>query len=300
MTGDLRRKIAGLTAEQFEKRAERPLAIVAVIFLVAYSVQVLAQPQGRVAVAIDLVIAITYAVFLVDYLARLILAINRPRWFVRHLVDLAIIALPLLRPLRLLRLLVLLAALQKTIGGAIRGRVAIYTASGAVLLIYAASLAVLESERGQPGSMINNFGDAVWWSITTVTTVGYGDILPVTGTGRVVAVLLMMGGISLVGVVTATLASWIVQRVAQEDTKDRAATAGQIEAVHEEFRLQMKNLREEVQKLREAASPQPPAPRSPNGQSVDAATSIRNWIEGSLVRLQAMTLLGRANQRDRK
>ena len=79
------------------------------------------------------------------------------------------------RPLRLLRLLVLLAALQKAIGGAIRGRVAIYTASGAVLLIYAASLAILESERGLPGAKITNFGDAVWWSITTVTTVGYGD-----------------------------------------------------------------------------------------------------------------------------
>ena len=81
------------------------------------------------------------------------------------------IALPLLRPLRLLRLLVLLAALQKAIGGAIRGRVAIYTASGAVLLIYAASLAILETEREQPGAkIITNFGDAVWWSITTVTT----------------------------------------------------------------------------------------------------------------------------------
>ena len=72
------------------------LAIVAIIFLAAYSVQVLAQPHGRFSVAIDLVIAITYAVFVVDYLARLSLATNRPRWFVHHLVDLAVIALPLL------------------------------------------------------------------------------------------------------------------------------------------------------------------------------------------------------------
>ena len=191
--------------------------------------------------------------FVVDYLARLSLATNRPRWFVRHLVDLAVIALPLLRPLRLLRLLVLLAALQKGIGGAIRGRVAIYTASGAVLLIYAASLAILETEPEQPGAKIKNFGDAVWWSITTVTTVGYGDLLPVTGKGRVIAVLLMMGGISLVGVVTATLASWIVQRVAQEDSEDQAATAGQIEAVHEDVRLQMEDLRDEIQQLKEVA-----------------------------------------------
>ena len=150
MTRDLRRMIAGLTLERFEKRTEWPLAIVAVIFLAAYSVQVLAQPHGRLSLAIDLVIVITYAAFVVDYLARLSLATDRPRWFLRHLVDLAVIALPLLRPLRLLRLLVLLAALQKAIGGAIRGRVAAYTVSGAVLLIYAASLAILETERDSP------------------------------------------------------------------------------------------------------------------------------------------------------
>ena len=113
MTRDLRRMIAGLTLERFEKRTEWPLAIVAVIFLAAYSVQVLAQPHGRLSLAIDLVIVITYAAFVVDYLARLSLATDRPRWFLRHLVDLAVIALPLLRPLRLLRLLVLFAGCRR-------------------------------------------------------------------------------------------------------------------------------------------------------------------------------------------
>jgi voltage-gated potassium channel len=256
----LRRMIAGLTLERFEKRTEWPLASVAVIFLAAYSVQVLAQPHGRLSLAIDLVIYITYAAFVVDYLARLHLATDRPRWFLRHLVDLAVIALPLLRPLRLLRLLVLFAALQRAIGGAVRGRVAIYTACSAVLLIYAASLAILETERGHLGAKINNFGDAVWWSITTVTTVGYGDLWPVTGKGRVIAVLLMMGGISLVGVVTATLASWIVQRVAQEDTEHQAATAVHIEALREDVRLRMEDLRDQIQQLKEVVTSQQSPP----------------------------------------
>jgi voltage-gated potassium channel len=103
-------------------------------------------------------------------------------------------------------------------------------------MIYAASLAVLDLERDQTGTHINNFGDAVWWSITTVTTVGYGDIYPVTTAGRVVAVALMIGGVSLLGVVTATLASWIVQRVAEEDTASQAATAAQIEELRDEIR----------------------------------------------------------------
>jgi voltage-gated potassium channel len=280
--------IAQLPLERFEKRTEWPLAIAAVIFLAAYSVEVLAQPPGGVRSALDWVIHLTYGLFLVDYLARLCLATDRPRWFVRHLVDLAVIALPLLRPLRLLRLLVLLAALQKAIGGAIRGRVAIYTASGAVLLVYAASLAILDAEHGQPGAKINSFGDAVWWSITTVTTVGYGDLSPVTGKGRVIAVLLMMGGISLVGVVTATLASWIVQRVAQEDSEHEAATAAQMGAVHEDVRLQLEGLRNEIQQLRDVFASRQPPPGTHNGHSVSAVSPIRNWLTG--IWLQVTTL----------
>src|SRR3954470_1574029 len=181
--GFLTRTRSRTTLEGWEKRTEWPLATVAVIFLAAYSIRVLAQPQGRAETALQLVIWVTWAVFLLDYVARFSIATNRARWFVRHLLDLAVVALPLLRPLRLLRLLVLVAALQKAIGGAIRGRVIVYTIFSVVLLVYVASLAILETERVQPDSNITTFWDAVWWSITTVTTVGYGDLSPVTGTG---------------------------------------------------------------------------------------------------------------------
>ena len=64
-----------------------------------------------------------------------------------------------------------------------------------------------------PGSNINSYGNALWWSVSTVTTVGYGDHLPITSEGRAVAIGLMIGGIALIGAVTATLASWLVDRV---------------------------------------------------------------------------------------
>jgi voltage-gated potassium channel len=60
---------------------------------------------------------------------------------------------------------------------------------------------------------------------------------PVSLTGRCVAVALMLGGIALLGTVTATLASWIVQRVAEEDIAGQAATAQQVEALVKQVEL---------------------------------------------------------------
>jgi voltage-gated potassium channel len=133
--------------ERWEKRVEWPLAIVALIFLAGYSVEVLARPHGMAYTAVSTVQYVAWALFAVDYLARLVLADNHRRWFVRHLVELAVVALPVLRPLRLLRLVILIGALQKAVGSAIRGRVIVYAVFGTVLLVYLASLAVLEAER---------------------------------------------------------------------------------------------------------------------------------------------------------
>jgi voltage-gated potassium channel Kch len=76
-----------------------------------------------------------------------------------------------------------------------------------------------------------DFGDAIWWAVTTMTTVGYGDHYPVTAGGRLVAFGLMIGGIALLGTVTATLASWLVETVAaeKEQAEDRQITVRRLE-----------------------------------------------------------------------
>jgi voltage-gated potassium channel len=216
--------------QRWERYAEWPLAAAALLFLGLFSVQVLARPQGREAYVLWLVSWIVWGLFIVDYVVRLYLASNRWHWFVRHLLDFGIVALPLVRP-------------QRAIGNAFRGRIVVYTVSGVLLLIYTSSLAVFDKERFLPGATINSFGKALWWSITTVTTVGYGDVYPVTNTGRIIAVLLMIGGISLVGVVTAALASWIIERVSEEETVIQTATAAHIEELRGEIRELSEELR---------------------------------------------------------
>ena len=232
--------------DRWEHRAEWPLAAVAALFLAAYSIEVLAQPHGLVAQLLTLVTWLAWAVFTADYAARLYLAPDRKQWFLRHLIDLAIVLLPLLRPLRLIRLVVLVSALQKALGNAIRGKVIIYTISGAVLLVYVGALAVYEAERGAPDAHITSFGLAVWWAMTTITTVGYGDMYPVTTTGRVMASLMMIGGISLVGSITATIASWIVQSVSDDDKQQDAVTAAHIEDLRGEIAQLRELLRDKV------------------------------------------------------
>ncbi len=234
-----------LTGQQrWEHAAEWPLAGCALTFLVLYSVEVLAQPRGTAALLIFWLLLLLYLPFVIDYLARFWLAPDRVRWFIRHPLDLALVTLPFLQPLRFLRLVALMRVIQQALGDAVRGKVIAYTAFGAVLLVYTAALAELQYERYAPGSTIVTFGDSLWWAIVTLTTVGYGDHSPVTLVGRIIAVLLMIGGIALIGVATATVAHWIITEVTKVDSDRQAATAQNIEELRAEVRSLRKLLQE--------------------------------------------------------
>jgi voltage-gated potassium channel len=205
-------------AGRWQRATEVPLMVAAVAFLVAYAVPIVwpQLPSGVLALC-RWVSWGSWGLFAVDYVARVWLAEHRGRFVVRHPLDLLVIALPLLRPLRLLRLVPLLNVLNRGASVRLRGRVAVYVVGGASLLAFVAALAVLEAERASPDANITSFGDAIWWAITTMTTVGYGDTYPTTAVGRAVAVGLMVAGIALLGTVTATLASWLVEHVSAED-----------------------------------------------------------------------------------
>lgn len=128
--------------------------------------------------------------------------------------------LPFLRPLRLLRVISFgTLVIQKiAIGRQFAITVKVFLAS--ILLAYIGAVQITITERGEDGSNIKNFGDGLWWAITTVTTVGYGDRFPVTSVGRILAVCLMLVGISLMGVITASVAAWFV-RIGQDDSNSK-------------------------------------------------------------------------------
>ncbi|MGO4205574.1 potassium channel family protein [Rhodococcus sp. TAF43] len=224
-----------MTSAKWQQRTELPLIGASLLFLAAYAWNVLARPTGTPAQIIDAVMALTWAMFALDFVVRLALAQQRGRWILYHLHEVAMVVLPMLRPLRLLRLVTLLGVLQRSVGTALRGRVVTYAGCATVLLILISSLAMLDAERDAPEAAITTFPDALWWAAATITTVGYGDYAPVTATGRLIAAALMLAGIALLGVVTATLASWLVQRISEEDETSQAATRTEIAALTQEL-----------------------------------------------------------------
>jgi voltage-gated potassium channel len=91
----------------------------------------------------------------------------------------------------------------------------------ALLLIVSSSIAVLEFEVPEGGN-ITNAQDAMWWAVTTMTTVGYGDRYPITPEGRIVGVLLMGAGVAIFGVLSGAIASWFLKPATQETDVDLA------------------------------------------------------------------------------
>lgn len=217
---------------QWESRVGPVLTAVAVAFLIAYAWPIL-DPAIPAAwhTAAQMIMDATWAVFAVDYVVRLVLSERRWRFVVTNPIELAVVLLPMLRPLRLLRLLTVLTVVHRTSGDLLRGRVAVYIAGGAIFLAVVGGLAILDAERYAPDSHITTFSDALWWALTTMTTVGYGDTYPVTPMGRLIAAGLMIGGIALLGSVTASLATWLTARLHDAEEENSAATRADIAAL---------------------------------------------------------------------
>ena len=184
---------------------------------------------------------VIWVVFIVDLTLRTVLAPKHIAYLLHHPLDVIAVAVPAFRVLRVLRVL---TAGQWLIsrGSRLRfGRTATAVVFAVAFLTYLSSLAVLNAERGSKGADIESFGDAVWWSLVTMATVGYGDYVPVTANGRIVAVGLMVVGISLLGLVGASVASAVVTRI-----------SGRTQQGQSELKEDLEALRGEIAALRQA------------------------------------------------
>ncbi|MFJ9647043.1 potassium channel family protein [Streptomyces sp. NPDC101206] len=207
--------------QRWEDLTEVPLLIASLLYLAAYAVHVLVpSAESWVHTLALVVIGTTWLCFLVDYLVRMLLSGLRPLRFLRtHVLDTLVLLLPLLRPLRLVQIYMALQRRRDKPRMDLYQRVVAYAGSAALLLGFAGALAVYQQERYAPGASIVTFGDSVWWVCATLTTVGYGDVVPVTRAGRTIAALMMAFGLALLGAVTGSFSSWLVQVFEQDERR---------------------------------------------------------------------------------
>ena len=195
----------------------RTLALLGVAFVLAYTVYVLwpDRPQGVTTVVL-VVLIVTWVIFVVDVIIRILLTPRGRRWHYawHHPFEVLSAVLPVFRALRVVGLLQDLPVLKRHTPTAVRAQFIILALAYAFAWVFFLALATLQAERDAPGANIVTFGDAIWWALVTIATVGYGDEYPVTPLGRFYAVLLMAGGIAIVGTASATIISYLNEKVA--------------------------------------------------------------------------------------
>ncbi|GHE02276.1 potassium channel family protein [Streptomyces alanosinicus] len=202
---------------RWEQRTEIPLFTAAVVFLAAYAVRVLAT--GLPAFWRDLcglVMLVLWLLFAVDYAVRWRLSGLGPRFVTAHVLHTAVVLLPLLRPLRIVPLFDVVQRRRGQPRLSLYARVISYAGLSTVLLGFSGALTVYQVERGKPGTTMHTFGDAVWWAASTLSTVGYGDVVPVTFLGRAIAIAMMACGLALLGAVTGSFSSWLMRTFYRE------------------------------------------------------------------------------------
>ncbi|MDE0802946.1 MAG: ion channel [Acidimicrobiales bacterium] len=184
--------------------------------------------------ALTFATATLWAIFGLEIIVLFFLAPSKRRMFRDHWLDIIIVAAPFLRPLRIGRIArvartggVIARSLQGVTRVAQRKGLQTYGAFTAVVVAASAAL-VFGLERDTNGSTITTFGDALWWAVVTVTTVGYGDHAPTTSDGRAVSTVLMFVGIGLVGVVTANVAAHFVE---EEQADELASIRSQLDRI---------------------------------------------------------------------
>lgn len=185
-------------------------------FLIIYSFQVLLPLEQYMFEALDLLAAVIYLIFVIDLVLRFIAAgkelLTLAGWIVflkENWLMLLATLLPAFRSLRVLRVILVLRGLTPFLKTR-SSKVGMVVGVSLPLVIYTSALSVYEAERYADGANITTFGEAVWWALASVTTVGYGDRFPVTEDGRFVATFLMIIGIGLFSSLTALLAAWVM------------------------------------------------------------------------------------------
>jgi voltage-gated potassium channel len=185
------------------------MASLGVLYLGAYTAQVLNKDNPTLVYQLEIVSIVLWIIFAADVLFRLIFSTNLKAFLKSSWLEVLALTLPFLRVLRVFRVVIGLRGIK----GFVQNRVNA-TAAYVVMLVpltwFTGGIAVLDAESSNPDAVITTLREALWWSLATITTVGYGDRYPTTIEGQLVAAVLMLTGIALFSAGAGMFASWIL------------------------------------------------------------------------------------------
>lgn len=212
------------------------LAIVSIVLLVIESLFSVSMGLMSVIYIVDLIIC---CVFLLDFVYRLSLSENRLKFSMTNgyeilamipaialhaleVIPTIAIALRLIRLVRVIRIVIVFARMRRVLlkwSNFIQHSNLLMLFGITLIIILAGAYAVLMLDYDVAGAQITNFSDAVWWSISTVTTVGYGDIVPHSISGRVLGMVLMVIGIGVMAAFISQVSATLVESRLQHEVK---------------------------------------------------------------------------------
>jgi len=209
---------------RFERMTAWPMLILALLIIPIIVVPLVLDLSPGAAATLLAADWLIWAIFAIEFTVRLVLAPVKGRFLRHNVIDATVVILPMAQPLRLLRSVRVLRALRLARAGTYMARGAeegrsvfsrenfSYAMVVTFIALTGTALLVWAIERQAPGANIHTLPDAIWWAFTTVSTVGYGDRFPVTPEGRAIAIVLMVLGIGLFGLIAATLSSFFVEQ----------------------------------------------------------------------------------------
>ena len=216
----------------WEERSSRPMFVASVLYLLAFAAPIMStRIQEPYDGYLNILQLILWGLFAADYCIRLYLAPRRLYFITHNLMNLAIVLLPAWRIVSFLAMIYMTANRQYKRLSELAVKLFGYTA----IFIIMFALAIYSVESSEPGAMIRDLPTAYWWMFTTLATVGYGDVYPITGIGRVIAVVVMLYGVGMVAVATGALASWIIEKIGGREEQEYPATKADVDDLRQEI-----------------------------------------------------------------